>query len=82
MFDHNSVVREIVGKEKNTMSDGDEDSNTALHLAASGGHIKLVETLLSLGAEPEVRYVRMLGYYTARKYFLSSKVRKRKRCSF
>ncbi|XP_060585014.1 transient receptor potential cation channel subfamily A member 1 homolog isoform X3 [Ruditapes philippinarum] len=50
-----SVVREIVSKEKNTMSDGDEDSNTALHLAASGGHVKLVETLLSLGAEPEVR---------------------------
>lgn len=37
------------------MTDGDEDSNTALHLAATGGHIKLVETLLNLGAEPEVR---------------------------
>lgn len=50
-----SVVREIVNKEKNTVSDGDEDSNTALHLAAMGGHIKLVEKLLDLGAEPEVR---------------------------
>lgn len=50
-----SVVREIVNREKNTVSDGDEDSNTALHLAATGGHIKLVEALLNLGAEPEVR---------------------------
>ncbi|XP_053397533.1 transient receptor potential cation channel subfamily A member 1 homolog isoform X2 [Mercenaria mercenaria] len=50
-----NVVRAIVNKEKNTMSDGDEDSNTALHLAAMGGHIKLVEALLNLGAEAEVR---------------------------
>ena len=60
MFPH-SVVREIISKEKNTMSDGDEDSNTALHLAATGGHIKLVETLLNLGAEPEVRYTSIVS---------------------
>lgn len=52
-----SVVREIAMNDKNALNDGDEDSNTALHLAALGGHIRLVETLLDLGAGPEIRFM-------------------------
>lgn len=46
--------------DKNALNDGDEDSNTALHLAALGGHIRLVETLLDLGAGPEIRLTIMI----------------------
>ncbi|XP_052810784.1 transient receptor potential cation channel subfamily A member 1 homolog isoform X1 [Mya arenaria] len=49
------VVREIAGKDKNSLNDGDENSNTALHLAADGGHIQLVKTLIKLGADHEIR---------------------------
>jgi len=54
-FTLHRVVREIARQDKNALNDGDENSNTALHLAAQGGHIRLVESLLDLGAGPEIK---------------------------
>jgi len=47
-------------QDKNALNDGDENSNTALHLAAEGGHIQLVKTLIQLGANHEIRYTQTL----------------------
>jgi len=55
-----SAVREMATQDKNALNDGDENSNTALHLAAEGGHIQLVKTLIQLGANHEIRYTQTL----------------------
>ena len=52
-----SIVREIVQMDKQVLNDEDEDSNTALHLAAQFGHNKVVEILLDLGADVSARSV-------------------------
>ena len=38
------------------VNDEDEDSNTALHLAALAGHNKVVQALIENGADIEARY--------------------------
>ncbi len=40
------------------VNDEDEDSNTALHLAALAGHNKVVQALIENGADIEARCVR------------------------
>jgi len=44
------------------INDEDEDSNTALHLAALAGHNKVVYTLLEAGADIEARYIHLLKH--------------------
>ena len=39
------------------LSEQDEISNTALHLAAEAGHVEIVETLIHAGANKESRLV-------------------------
>ena len=51
-----SVVRELVKQNRMVVNDEDEDSNTALHLAALAGHNKVVQALIENGADIEARY--------------------------
>ncbi len=41
---------------RQVVNDEDEDSNTALHLAALAGHNKVVMALIENGADIEARY--------------------------
>ena len=41
------------------LNDQEEDSNTALHLAAQGGHLQIVQLLLEAGADKMARF----GFY-------------------
>ena len=50
-------MRELVTADKNSVNDEDENSNTALHLAALAGHAKVAEVLLEFGADVAARYV-------------------------
>ena len=50
-----SVVRELVRRDKMVINDEDEDSNTALHLAALAGHNKVALALIEAGADIEAR---------------------------
>ena len=50
-----SVVRELVNRDKLVINDEDEDSNTALHLAALAGHNKVARALIEVGADIEAR---------------------------
>ena len=54
-----SVVKELVRhgskKEIDLISDEDDDSNTALHLACIYGHYAVAKVLLESGADPDSR---------------------------
>lgn len=50
-----SIVRELVHQDKNAANDEDENSNTALHLAALAGHAKVAEVLIEYGADVAAR---------------------------
>ena len=50
-------MRELVRRNKTVVNDEDEDSNTALHLAALAGHNKVVKELIDAGADIEARCV-------------------------
>jgi ankyrin repeat protein len=52
-----STVRELVTQDKNAVNDEDENSNTALHLAALAGHAKVAEVLIEFGADVAARCV-------------------------
>ena len=56
MFTCFSVVRELVRQNQMVVNDEDEDSNTALHLAALAGHNKVVQALIDNGADIEARF--------------------------
>ena len=56
MFTCFSVVRELVRQNRMVVNDEDEDSNTALHLAALAGHNKVVQALIDNGADIEARF--------------------------
>ena len=49
------TVNELVKKDPSIVNDEDEASNTALHLAATEGHVKCCKTLLENGAEVDAR---------------------------
>ena len=49
------MVRELVSRRRNITNDEDEDSNTALHLAALAGHLNVAETLVKCGADIQAR---------------------------
>ena len=49
-------MRELVRQNRQVVNDEDEDSNTALHLAALAGHNKVVMALIENGADIEARY--------------------------
>ena len=51
-----SIVRELVKQDKNSVNDEDENSNTALHLAALAGHAKAADVLIEMGADVAARY--------------------------
>ena len=55
-----STVRELVTQDKNAVNDEDENSNTALHLAALAGHAKVAEVLIEFGADVAARYVNIM----------------------
>lgn len=55
-----SIVRQIVRVDKSVLNDEDENSNTALHLAAQYGHNKVADILLELGADVSARSVHSL----------------------
>lgn len=57
MFTCFSVVRELVRQNRMVVNDEDEDSNTALHLAALAGHNKVVQALIDNGADIEARFI-------------------------
>ena len=50
-----SIVRELVKQDKNSVNDEDENSNTALHLAALAGHAKVADVLIEMGADVAAR---------------------------
>ena len=52
-----SIVRELVKQDKNSVNDEDENSNTALHLAALAGHAKVADVLIEMGADVAARCV-------------------------
>ena len=56
VFTSFSVVRELVRQNRMVVNDEDEDSNTALHLAALAGHNKVVQALIDNGADIEARF--------------------------
>ena len=45
-----------MAQDKNSVNNEDENSNTALHLAALAGHAKVAEVLLEYGADVAARY--------------------------
>ena len=45
----------ILGATTKVLNDQDEISNTALHLAAEGGHLEIVEKLVDIGTNKESR---------------------------
>ena len=47
-------------QDKNAVNDEDENSNTALHLAALAGHAKVAEVLIEFGADVAARYVNVM----------------------
>ena len=51
-----SVVRELVRQNRMVVNDEDEDSNTALHLAALAGHNKVAQALIDNGADIEASF--------------------------
>ena len=57
-----SVIKELAGRDSSCINDGDEDSNTALHLAAIEGNVKVVQCLLVVGADVNVRYISILQF--------------------
>lgn len=56
-FGRTNIVRELVKQDKNAVNDEDENSNTALHLAALAGHAKVAEVLIEFGADVAARNV-------------------------
>ena len=50
-----SVIKELATRDSSCINDGDEDSNTALHLAAMEGNVKVVHCLLMIGADVNLR---------------------------
>ena len=54
-FVFSSIVRELVKQDKNSVNDEDENSNTALHLAALAGHAKVADVLIEMGADVAAR---------------------------
>ena len=51
------MLRELVRRDRMVINDEDEDSNTALHLAALSGHNKVTAALIEAGADIEARWV-------------------------
>ena len=49
------IVDVILETTVKVLNEQDEISNTALHLAAEGGHVDIVETLINIGANKESR---------------------------
>ncbi|XP_035725892.1 ankyrin repeat and zinc finger domain-containing protein 1-like isoform X2 [Vespa mandarinia] len=49
------------------LNDGNEDGNTMLHLAAVGGHLKLIWTLLEIGSNPCNKNKKLQTPYSASK---------------
>ncbi|XP_070189214.1 transient receptor potential cation channel subfamily A member 1 homolog [Littorina saxatilis] len=54
-YGRTGIVREIVRVDKSVLNDEDDNSNTALHLAAEFGHNKVAAILLELGADVSAR---------------------------
>ena len=52
-----SIVRELVKQNKYSVNDEDENSNTALHLAALAGHTKVADHLIEMGADVAAKWV-------------------------
>ena len=55
------TVAEFLKRDPSIVNDEDEASNTPLHLAASGGHVKCCKALLENGAEVDARWVKISG---------------------
>ena len=53
------TVVELLRKDPSIINDEDEASNTALHLAATEGHLKCCKELLERGAEVDARLARV-----------------------
>ena len=60
------MIKELASRDPSCINDGDEDSNTALHLAAMEGNVKVVHCLLMIGADVNVRFVKLFKKYNAR----------------
>jgi ankyrin repeat protein len=52
-----SIVRELIKNDGTIINDEDADSNTALHLASTNGHWRVIEALLEKGAVIDARLV-------------------------
>lgn len=68
-----SIVRELIKEDHSIVNDEDENSNTALHLAAQYGHNKVAKMLLDLGADVSARLGSVWGcsfLYTSICFFL------------
>ena len=59
------TVVELLRKDPSIINDEDEASNTALHLAATEGHLKCCKELLERGAEVDARLAKVFFSLTA-----------------
>jgi ankyrin repeat protein len=50
-----SIVKQLINEDGTIINDEDADSNTALHLAATNGHNRVIEALLDKGAIIDAR---------------------------
>ena len=67
-----SIVRELIKRDGTIINDEDADSNTALHLAATNGHHRVIDALLERGAIIDARLMtcNILGFLCYKKCFV------------
>ena len=66
-----SVVEAFLKHDDTVLNDEDENSNTALHMAAENGHYDVVKILCTYGADKLNRFVTRLDLQTfARRVFV------------
>jgi len=52
---HHSIIPDLIRRDRSVINVGDEESNSALHLACIGGNTQCIQVLIQLGANIELR---------------------------
>ncbi|CAK8698608.1 transient receptor potential cation channel subfamily A member 1-like isoform X2 [Clavelina lepadiformis] len=55
---HDAIIPDLVNRDRSIINSGDEEANSALHLAAIGGNLNCVSVLIQSGANIELRNAR------------------------